>query len=123
MEPIVIQQLTKRVFELLEETMGAKGRTLEKRLAYVQRKLPGRVKRAGAVLVDAQGMADSPRLAMQLDSETVSAAYDEIERYLKELDVAAEKSRKRYNVMAAVAAQFLLVVGALVALLVWLGYI
>ena len=123
MEPIVIQQLTKRVFELLEETMGAKGRTLEKRLAYVQRKLPGRVKRAGAVLVDAQSMADSPRLAMQLDSETVSAAYDEIERYLKELDVAAEKSRKRYNVMAAVAAQFLLVVGALVALLVWLGYI
>ncbi len=123
MEPIVIQQLTKRIFELLETTMNAKGRTLEKRLAYVQRKLPGRVKRAGKVLVDAQGMADSPRLAMQLDSETVSAAYDEMERYLKELDVAAEKSRKRYNFWAAVAAQFLLVVGALVALLVWLDYL
>lgn len=123
MEPIVLQQLTKRIFELLAEKLDAKGKTLEKRLAYVQRKLPGRVRRAGAALVDAEKMAESPRLSMQVDSEVVSGAYDEIERYLKEFDTAAERSRKRFNMMAAVAAQVLLVGAVGVGLLYWLGYI
>ena len=47
----------------------------------------------------------------------------EIERYLNEIDVAAERSRRRYNKMAAIAGQFILVTAIAVSVLVWRGYV
>jgi hypothetical protein len=123
MEPAEVQALVARVFALLESKLGARGSTLQKRLTYVRRKLPSRIRRAGEVLVDAQGMAENPRLAMRLEPETLSRATTQIERFLNEIDVPAERSRRRYNKMAAVAGQVLLGAGALITLLVWRGYI
>ncbi len=123
MEPAEIQALVARVFALLESRLGARGATLKKRLDYVRRKLPGRVRRAGDLLVDAQKMADNPRLAMRVDRDGLTRATVEIERFLNAIDVPAERSRRRYNRLAAFAGQFLLVFGALVGLLVWRGYI
>ncbi len=121
MEPLIVQQMTTRIFELLEEKLGAKGKTLQKRLAYVNRKLPARVKRAGEALIDAQALAGNPRMAMQIDGEAFSAAYDEISTHLSQIDSAAERSRKRYNMMAAIAAQVLLFGTVVVAFLMWRG--
>ena len=123
MEPAEIQALVARVFALLESKLDARGATLQKRLAYVRRKLPGRIRRAGEVLVDAQGMAENPRLAMRLEPETLTRATTQMERFLNEIDAPAERSRRRYNKMATVAGQVLLAVGALIGLLVWRGYI
>lgn len=121
MDPVDIQQLSARIFDLLAEKLGAKGKTLEKRMTYVQRKVPGRVRRAGAVLVEAQRMAESPTLAKHLDSDAVSRAHDVIERFLREVDVPSERSRKRFNMMSAIAAQVLLVAAVGIALWTWLG--
>ena len=123
MEPLIVEQMTARIFEQLAETLGAKGKTLQKRLAYIRRKLPGRVRRAGDALVDAQALAENPRLAMQIDGEAFSAAYDVISKHLSEIDASAERSRKRYNLMAAIAAQVLLVGAVIVGILMWRGYI
>lgn len=123
MEPVVIEQLVTRIFDLLAEKLGAKGKTLEKRLLYVSRKLPGRVRKAGQALVEAQSMAESPNLAMKIDSEALSASYDVISKHLSEIDSAAERSRKRYNLFAAIAAQVLLVAAAIFAVLMWRGYV
>lgn len=123
MEPAEIQALVARVFALLESKLGARGATLEKRLSYVRRKLPGRIRRAGGLLVEAQRMADNPRLAMRLEPEGLTRATAKIERFLNEIDVPAELSRRRYNKMAAVAGQVLLAIGVLIALLVWRGYL
>ena len=74
-------------------------------------------------MVDAQALAENPRMATQIDWEAFSDAYDVVSRYLAEIDSAAERSRKRYNLMAAIAAQVLLAVAAFAALLSWRGYI
>jgi len=123
MEPAEIQALVARVFDLLESKLGARGSTLQKRLTYVRRKLPGRIRRAGEVLVDAQTMAENPRLAMRLQPETLTQATAQMERFLNDIDVPAERSKRRYNKLATVAGQVLLAIGAMVALLVWRGFI
>ena len=123
MEPAEIQALSERVFALLQSKLGARGSTLQKRLAYVRRKLPGRIRRAGDLLVEAQNMSQNPSLAMRLEQDRLSRATAEIERYLNEIDVAAERSRRRYNKMAAIAGQFILVTAIAVSVLVWRGYV
>lgn len=123
MEPIIINQLADRVAGLLSEKLGAKGRNLERRLAHSRRELPRRVRRSGDALVAAQKMGANPKLAMRVDSEDLAKCYASISRYLVEVDGAAVRSRKRFNMLAAVAAQFLMVVGLLVALLMWRGFI
>lgn len=123
MEPAEIQALSERVFALLQSKLGARGSTLQKRLAYVRRKLPGRIRRAGDLLVEAQNMSQNPSLAMRLEHDRLSRATAEIERYLNEIDVAAEKSRHLYNKMAAIAGQFILVTAIAVSFLVWRGYV
>ncbi len=123
MEPAEIQALVARVFILLESKLGARGATLQKRLGYVQRKLPGRIWRAGTALVEAERMAENPRLAMRVDRHRIERATEDMERFLNEIDVEAERSKRRYNRLAAIAGQFLLVTGALMGLLVWRGYV
>jgi len=123
MEPAEIQALSERVFALLQSKLGARGSTLQKRLAYVRRKLPGRIRRAGDLLVEAQNMSQNPSLAMRLEQDRLSRATAEIERYLNEFDVAAERSRRRYNKMAGIAGQFILVTAIAVSFLVWRGYV
>jgi hypothetical protein len=123
MEQVVINQLAARVSQLLEEKLAAKGRTLDKRLAFARRHVPRRVRRAGRSLVEAQNMSQSPVLARRLDSEHVAKSYDTICRYLGELDAKAERSRRRYNALAGVAAQVLLVGICFTGVLAWRGYI
>lgn len=123
MEPVVINQLATRVSDLLEEKFAAKGRNLEKRLASARRFVPRRVMRAGRTLAQAQNMSQSPLLAMKLDSEHIAKAYDTICRHLGEIDASAERSRRRYNAWAGVAAQVLLVGICFTTVLAWRGYI
>ncbi|MCY4180872.1 MAG: hypothetical protein OXC60_08325 [Litoreibacter sp.] len=121
MEPVVIHQLAARVYDLLGERLGAKGDTLEKRLKYAGRKLPRSARRAGYDLARAQDHIQHPKLAITVDGPTVSKAYDRIVRHLTSIDVAAERSRKRYNFAAQTAAQMLVVAGATVGVFAWQG--
>jgi len=123
MEPAEIQALAERVFALLESKLGARGGTLQKRLGYVRRKLPSRIRRAGDLLVEAQNMSQNPNLAMRLEQDRLTRATVEMERYLNQIDVAAERSKRRYNKLAGMAGRLLLITAATVSLLVWRGYV
>ena len=123
MDPEVLEQMTNGIAKLLAEKLEAKGATLDKRLAYVRRQLPTRARRAGVVLVEAQRMAQAPQLAMKIDADQVTSAHRVIDQFLSEFDADAAKSQKRYNKWSGIAAQFLLVCGAMLGLLWWVGSI
>ncbi|MEM7471306.1 MAG: hypothetical protein AAF340_08135 [Pseudomonadota bacterium] len=121
MEPLVINQLAARISELLAERLDARGDTLEKKLKYTGRKLPRSIRRAGAQLAQAQDCIQHPKLAMTVDGQAVSKAYDRIVRHLTSINVEAERSRKRYNFMAQTAGQMLVVAGATAGVFAWQG--
>lgn len=118
MDPEQVDQMVTRIFVLLGERLDARGPSLRKRLAYVNRRLSKSSLRAGSVLVEAHTMSQSPKLARIIDGGHVKRAYDVLYHDLSAIDPAAERSRRRYNLMATIAAQVLMVLGAF-AVLLW----
>lgn len=123
MDPEVLDQMITRIAEQLAEKLGAKGATLDKRLAFVRRQLPKRARHAGVALLDAQRMAQAPQLAMKIDAGQVEAAHRVLDQFLTEFDAEAALSRKRYNRWSTIAAQFLLVCAVMLGLLWWVDLI
>ena len=123
MDPDILNQMTSRISELLADKLEAKGARLDKQIAFARRQLPARARKAGAVLIEAQQMAQAPQLAMKIDVDAVNSAHKVMELYLTEFDAEADKSRKRYNRWSAIAGQFLLVSGVMLGLLWWVEMI
>ncbi|GFE63487.1 hypothetical protein [Litoreibacter roseus] len=123
MDPTTVNQLAQRIFELLGERLGARGSTLEKRVRHAGRLLPRRVRQAAKTLVDAEKMAQNQTLAMRLDPQQISGAYDRCIDYLDNIDPAARRSQARFNMAATLAFQ-VLAVGLLLAIVLrWRGYL
>lgn len=123
MDNTKIEQLTDSIHALLGEKLNVRGRTLEARFRRAGRLVPRRAREPIKVLIEAQTMARDPRLLMRLDAEHVSKAYEIAARELKEIDAASERARKRINLLALIALQFLIVAGVFVALMRWRGYL
>ncbi len=122
MEKIVVDQLTDRIFVLLGEKLGARGKTLEARFRKAGRLVPKRARDPIKVLIEAQRMAEDPNMLLRLDPEAVSYAYDQAVNALGELDRAAEKSRKRFNMAALISLQVILIAVAFIAVMRWRGF-
>jgi hypothetical protein len=88
MSVVTVQQMADRVAALLEERLRVKGDTLEARLNRAGRRLPRKVRDAGAVLVQATQMIRNPKMMHLVDDETVALAYDTCLRHLNTVDPA-----------------------------------
>ncbi len=115
MNPTTVHQMTARISQLMAERLGAKGRTLDERLASRTRALPRRVRKAVALLAQAEAMAASPKLLKQSDMGAISAAYDIALRYLQPLDSGARVGRLVLGALASLALG-LLALGAMLLL-------
>ena len=122
MSAVTIQQLTDRVAALLEERLRVKGSLAEK-LRRAGRRLPRRVREAGAVLVQAQAMAQVPKLLMQIDDEAVADAYDISVRHLNTLNAGGGRRGMLLNMLASVGFSLLVVAGLVLAVLWWRGFV
>lgn len=123
MEKVVVDQLAQRIFALLGEQIGPRGKTLEARFRKLGRLVPKRARDPIRTLIEAQKMAENPNLAMRVDPDAVSVAYDQALDALKQLDAAAEKSRKRFNLAALISLQVILVTVVFVAVMRWRGFL
>lgn len=123
MSVVTVQQMADRVSELLGERLRVKGDTLEARLKKAGRRLPRKVRDAGAVLVQATQMIRNPKLLHLVDDAVVAEAYDICLRHLNTVN-PNEAMKTLVLGIAAHIAFSLLVVGALVvATLYWRGLI
>jgi hypothetical protein len=118
MSAITIQQMTERVAQLLEERLRVKG-SLQDKLHRAGRRLPRKAREAGAVLVQAEAMAQSPKLLLQIDHEAVALAYDICVRHLNTVNPGAARRNMVLNIAASIAFS-LLVVGLLVLAVIYL---
>ena len=122
MSAATIQQMADRVAQLLDERLRLKG-SLEDQLRRAGRRLPRKVRAAGAVLVQAVAMAQNPKLLLQIDDETVALAYDLCVRHLNGVNPGAARKGALLNLAASIAFS-LLVVGLLVLVVLYLrGFI
>lgn len=122
MEKVVVDQLADRIFVLLGENLGARGKTLDARFRKAGRMVPKRARAPIKVLIEAQKMAENPNLLLRIDPGHVSAAYEQASLALGELDRAAERSRRRFNAAALISLQILLIAAVFIAFMRWQGY-
>ncbi|MCL7464491.1 hypothetical protein [Phaeovulum sp. NW3] len=123
MDPMALQQMTDRVARLMEQRLGAKGHGLQAKLRARSRALPRKVRRAVAVLAEAEALAAAPKIARQLDPARVQKAHDIAVHHLQPLG-AADRLRATVLGIAASVVLALLVTGAgVLAVMVWRGLI
>jgi hypothetical protein len=123
MSVVTVQQMADRVSALLEERLRIKGDTLEARLARAGRRLPRKVRDAGAALASAVSMIQNPKLMHQVDDETVAVAYDICVRHLTTINPSAARKGLLLDMAARVAFALLVVAVLFVAVLYWRGFI
>lgn len=123
MSAVTITQMADRVSSLLEERLGARGRGLDEKVQRAGRRLPRRVRVAAAALAEAAEMAQNPRLLVRVDETAVATNYDICLRHLGRLNRAERRHGALLNFAASVAFAVLVVGVAVVAYLVWRGYV
>ena len=123
MSLVTVQQMASRVEALLEERLRLKGGTLADKLRRAGRRLPRRVRDAGAALATAVTMMQSPKLMHQVNDETVALAYDICVRHLTTINPAAARQGLILNMAASIAFSLLVVAVLLVAVLYWRGFV
>ncbi len=114
---------TARVAELMKERLGIRGKTLGKKLRHTGRLLPKRVKREVAILDEASGLAQSPRLMKMIDQKRVNNAYKTCVSHLEAIDVRDRRIGSVLGVLGSLSFAFLASGAALIAILMWRGFI
>lgn len=123
MSVVTVQQMADRVSALLQERLGVRGDTLEGRLGRAGRRLPRKVRDAGAVLVQATQMTRNPRLMHLVDDQTVALAYDTCLRHLNTVDPVAARKGLILDIAARIAFAILVVAVLFVAVIYWRGMV
>lgn len=123
MNPTTLHQMTDHVARLMEQRLGAKGHGLQAKLRARSRALPPKVRRAVAVLAEAEALAASPKIARQLDPARVQKAHDIAVRHLQPLNAGARLRRLALTIAASIALALLVTGGGVLAVLALRGLI
>ena len=123
MSVVTVQQLADRVAVLVEERLRVRGDTLEAKLNRAGRRLPRKVRDAGAVLVQATQMIRNPKLMHLVDDEAVALAYDTCLRHLNTVDPVEARKGLILDIAARIAFAILVVAVLFVAVLYWRGMV
>lgn len=117
------QQRADRVAELIEEKLGIRGKSLERKLRRAGRILPRSFHRDGTTMVDALRLQASPRLSRMIDDSEVQRAFSACEKYLSAIDPWDRRKGKLVGFFAGNAVNLIAVSAAVMAVLIWRGYL
>ncbi len=123
MRPETADEMAAALSLLMHQKLGVKGGGLEAKIASAGRLLPKRVRRAALEVVEAEKVSASPKLARMVDQDRLARAYDEVEAFLDDIDVAERRKTRLINFLGLLAANLLVVAGLLLWFLVSQGYL
>ena len=112
-----------KIAALMEERLGIGGDGFEAKFARAGRRLPRKLRREGAALVEAQALAAHPKLARRVDLRRLRKAARLFERYLERIDAKERRVTRWVNWLAGTALSILIVFALAVAVLAWRGLI
>lgn len=123
MSAVTIQQMADRVAQLLEDRLSIRGKGLAEKLHKAGRRLPRKVRAAGAILAEGAVTAQNPKLYLQLDHEALARAYDVCVRHLGPINAGDRRRGLLLNFAASVAFSTLVVAVVVLLVLRWRGFI
>ena len=118
-----VNKYADEVHSLIEERLRIKGRTLEKALARAGRLLPKWAHREGRYLVQATQLMEHPKLRLMVDEAKVLKARDMLVTHLRSIDSKERRTTRVLGVLGVISFNLILVFAALMAYLLWRGYL
>ncbi|MFT6452633.1 MAG: hypothetical protein ACJA06_002135 [Halocynthiibacter sp.] len=108
---------------LFEEHLGLTGQGLEGKLRRAGRSLPRWVRAESRKILAALGQEGAPKLARQIDEARVARAFSMIEKWLVEQSPWEKRRAWAIGFAASNVFNFMVIGGALAAVLLWRGFL
>ena len=118
-----LNRRTETLQALLRDKLGVRGKTLSKQLRRAGRLLPARLQREARLIVSAHQRIVHPRLAATIDEAQLKAAYSGLMEHLSAVDPKDRRKGKLLSWLGGQVFNFLLIGGAVIAVLIWRGLI
>ena len=112
-----------KIAALMEERLGLRGDGFEAKLARAGRLLPKKLRREGALLVEARALATHPKLARRVDARRLKKSMRIFERYLERVDPLERQKTRLINWLAGIAFSLFVLFGLAVAVMAWRGLV
>lgn len=112
-----------KIAALMEERLGIRGDGFEAKVARAGRLLPRRLRREGALIVEARALATHPKLARRVDDRRLRRAARAFERYLTRVDAGERRVTRWINWAAGNALNIVLVLALALAVIAWRGLV
>ncbi|MDU8929889.1 hypothetical protein RXV86_21085 [Alisedimentitalea sp. MJ-SS2] len=107
----------------LDQKLGLKRGSLEKRMKKAGRRLPRRVHRDAAAIGEAAALAEHPKLRRRVDAAGIKAAHHRISEHLSRIDPREQRIRFWLGVLAGLAFNVLAVATLVIVVLKWRGFL
>lgn len=108
--------------EKMAKQLRLRGEGLKDIAARAGRKLPKRLRAEVEAIVQAQEMAENPKLMHHVDLERIKIAERKLNRFLDSQNPAAERRAEFLDAVAKIAFVIFTVVLAIFLMLLWRGY-
>ncbi|MEX0283736.1 MAG: hypothetical protein AB3N23_03915 [Paracoccaceae bacterium] len=122
-DTIDISDHSAELVKLMRDKLRVRGRTLRTVLARGKYRLPKRIVRAVHQMIEAEDLAQNPKLRMMIDGDAVTAARREVETFLADIDPSDERKGRFLGILASLAVNLLSLVILLIAVLMWRGFL
>lgn len=118
-----VEILARRLDEMMAEKLKVRGKGLKARLRRAGRTVPARVRRDIQAVIDAQALAENPKLARQLDMDALHSATARASAWLHSFDVSKRRKDLMISVLGGVALSAVVVFALLVLVLAWRDFV
>ncbi|AKS46845.1 hypothetical protein SAMN05444287_1969 [Octadecabacter temperatus] len=118
-----VNKYADEVQSLIEERLRIKGRTLEKALARAGRLLPKWAHREGRYLAQASQLMAHPKLRLMIDEAKAVKARDLLVAHLKSIDPKERRKTRVLGILGVISFNLIIVFAALMAYLLWRGFL
>lgn len=118
-----IEHMATDVADLMKERLGIRGKDLAEKLRHTGRMMPKRVKQDAAILVEAQALAENPRLSRMIDHDRVDVAHQSCMTYLETIDAADRRKGVVLGILGSLVMALLVVSALVLSVLKWRGYL
>lgn len=108
---------------LIETQLRIKGKTLERALARAGRLLPKWAQRDGRYLAQASQLMAHPKLRAMVDEAKLEKAYQDLISHLNSIDPTKRRKDQALSVLGSIGFGLLIIVGTVLVVLVWRGYL
>jgi len=118
-----LEKRVRKLQRVFEAKMHVKSKSLSQALRRAGRRLPRKLRRQGSLLVRTQQLARNPKLARQIESDKVDAAFQAITAHLEAIDLKDQQKGRVMGIAGIISANLLVVAALFIWWLWWQGYV